>query len=374
MHSRLSVTLALVWMLSLSPFSVTATGPFLNAKPLYFQDAQPAIEAPQDVEDEETPSYDEIQQELNNLLRKGPDGLDAAIVYLEEHAKRFPISHEINLVSISLNMSQGLKLMSEDKSAEAVKAFSNCEKIANAVLADPDHLVEAESFLAQVYFHVGQGYAIEGKNKEMYTALEKAFELGFEEVANFKDTEGYAKIAEDQEFKDFIAKQSALIIERVKVKLDKEFSNFEGFDFDFKLTTIDGTEVEKANYRGKVLIVDIWGTWCPPCRAELPHFVDMQKKYGEKGLQIFGCNSENEETEAEQIETVKKTIDEFKINYPCALIDEKFLEKVPDFEGFPTTLFIDVTGKVRLVMVGSQSEAKLEMAINHLLNEVKPKD
>jgi hypothetical protein len=66
---------------------------------------------------------------------------------------------------------------------------------------------------------------------------------------------------------------------------------------------------------------------------------------------------------------VQKAVEEFKINYPCALIDDPFLKTIPDFEGFPTTLFIDRRGRVRLKMAGAQSLSRLETAIKLLLDE-----
>src|SRR5437762_9755963 len=62
------------------------------------------------------------------------------------------------------------------------------------------------------------------------------------------------------------------------------------FEFDFDLEDVNGQRLSKADFAGKVLIVDIWGTWCPPCRMEIPHFLALHRQYGDQGLQVVGLN------------------------------------------------------------------------------------
>lgn len=118
--------------------------------------------------------------------------------------------------------------------------------------------------------------------------------------------------------------------------------------------------------------MDIWGTWCPPCRAEIPHFVELKKKYGDKGLEIVGLNYEgNGIPDDEARRTIKEFAAEHNINYTLALGDETTREKVPNFEGYPTTLFIDRQGKVRAKIVGFDPSGvgQMEELIVTLLDE-----
>jgi thiol-disulfide isomerase/thioredoxin len=120
---------------------------------------------------------------------------------------------------------------------------------------------------------------------------------------------------------------------------------------------------------GKVVIVDIWGTWCPPCRAEIPSFILLQTEFGPQGLQIVGLNYERAETEEEKVEAVRKFIEEFGINYPCAMGTDEIQQQVPNFEGFPTTLFIDRSGRVRAKLVGLHDSMYLRALVEQLLAE-----
>src|SRR5262249_56383491 len=101
------------------------------------------------------------------------------------------------------------------------------------------------------------------------------------------------------------------------------------FKFDFPLPDVDGKNVSLADFKGKVTIVDIWGTWCPPCRKEIPHFVDLYKSFKPKGLEIVGINCNEEGTRDEVKKTIKDFASKNKIEYKCVLNDEKTETKIP---------------------------------------------
>jgi thiol-disulfide isomerase/thioredoxin len=140
---------------------------------------------------------------------------------------------------------------------------------------------------------------------------------------------------------------------------------------DFDLVSVDGKPIKLADYHGKVCIADIWGTWCPPCREEIPAFVALQNKLGADGFQMLGFNHEGGEPE-EDAETVRTFMAANEMNYPCSLINDEFLAQVPDFGGFPTTIFIDRHGKVRLKAVGFHNYYFLESVVDVLLAEEGP--
>lgn len=150
---------------------------------------------------------------------------------------------------------------------------------------------------------------------------------------------------------------------------ENPYSNTDTYPFDFSLTSIDGKTLTKADYEGKVLVVDIWGTWCPPCRAEVPHFIELQKELGDQGLQIVGINYENGDTPEDIIKTIEGFTADVPINYPLMLGDDATREQVPGFKGFPTTIFIDRTGKVRRTETGAREIEVLRSFIEPLLAE-----
>ncbi len=141
------------------------------------------------------------------------------------------------------------------------------------------------------------------------------------------------------------------------------------FAFDFNVEDVNGNRFSKSDLAGKVVIVDMWHTKCPPCRKEIPHFVELNKKYQSRGLAIVGLNNEQGVDAATAVAQVRKFCKSAGINYPCAVVGEDVLAQIPAFQGFPTTLFIDRAGQVRLQVVGYHDQAFLEAAVQALLQE-----
>jgi thiol-disulfide isomerase/thioredoxin len=140
------------------------------------------------------------------------------------------------------------------------------------------------------------------------------------------------------------------------------------FLFGFELPDIYGNLVRLSDYQGKVVILDLWGTWCPPCRQEVPHFIELYRKYHDKGLEILGVNFEMKPP-SESARVVRDFVYQHRIPYRCLLGDQSVLQQVPDFAGFPTTIFLDRTGKVRAKVVGYRPLVFLESIVQLLLNE-----
>ncbi len=153
---------------------------------------------------------------------------------------------------------------------------------------------------------------------------------------------------------------------RTVTPIQRELNAFQSFPFQLNVSDVSGRPVRLQDHLGKVVIVDIWGTWCGPCRRVIPHLVKLQNKHGEQ-LQVIGlCNERTQDTSAATA-SLTNAMNEFRINYPCTLIDDKVVSKVPNFSGYPTMLFIDRTGKVRMVTVGVKPEAYWDSLVEELL-------
>jgi thiol-disulfide isomerase/thioredoxin len=79
-----------------------------------------------------------------------------------------------------------------------------------------------------------------------------------------------------------------------------------------EIQAVDGSPFRLADYKDKVVVLDIWATWCGPCRLEIPHLVDLQNEYGGKGVEVIGLTTESPQTDAEKVRDFAK---EFNINY-----------------------------------------------------------
>src|SRR5882724_8985988 len=107
------------------------------------------------------------------------------------------------------------------------------------------------------------------------------------------------------------------------------------------LRDVDGKTVQSADFKGKVVILDFWATWCGPCKAEIPGFIALQEKYGKDGLVVIGIS-----VDEDGAAVVKKFAGQLGINYPVVLADQKTTRAFGGIEVIPTTFIVDRTGHV----------------------------
>ena len=130
----------------------------------------------------------------------------------------------------------------------------------------------------------------------------------------------------------------------------------------FELTSTDGKKITLADYKGKVVIVDFWDTWCPPCRMEIPHFIELYSQYKAKGFEMLGVVL-GREGKAKVLDFIKTN----NINYPNAYSTEAFLNAYGPIEGIPTTFVIDQKGYIYKTYTGYRDKAVFEGDIKALL-------
>lgn len=134
---------------------------------------------------------------------------------------------------------------------------------------------------------------------------------------------------------------------------------------NFKVTSTTGQTISQENYRGHVLILDFFATWCLPCRQSIPHLVDMSRTYGRRGLQILGLSVDEG---AERV--IKAFTDEFQVNYPVAVAGDSTTVAF-GIRSVPVMYLINKRGNVVEVYRGYTSETarSVEQTIKRLLAE-----
>ena len=135
---------------------------------------------------------------------------------------------------------------------------------------------------------------------------------------------------------------------------------------------MDGSTFKIADKKGKVLVINIWATWCGPCLSEMPAFVAMQQKYGDRGFEILGLNSDDDSDH--MLSDINDVIRQKNINYPVVFSDAKTqaaLLNISKFPGIPQSFVVDRDGNLRAVFKGANPDnvKKMDGIIGDIINE-----
>lgn len=133
---------------------------------------------------------------------------------------------------------------------------------------------------------------------------------------------------------------------------------------DFALKSTEGKMVKLSDYRGKVVILDFWATWCPPCRAEIPDFVSLYSQYRDKGFQMLGISLDEG-----GLKDVVPFMKDHAMNYPVVLGTQDVVSAYGGIRGIPTTFVIDKNGHVRASFVGYRQASVFENMLKQLIAE-----
>ena len=137
---------------------------------------------------------------------------------------------------------------------------------------------------------------------------------------------------------------------------------------DFMLDTLQGEQVKLSNLRGKIVVVNFWTTWCPPCRAETPALETAYESYKDADVVILGVNL----TDQDSLKDVESFVQEFGLTYPILLDRDGAVGLLYQLNGLPTTFFISREGIIRTVVVGGpMSETFIRSKIEALLKEAQ---
>jgi len=130
----------------------------------------------------------------------------------------------------------------------------------------------------------------------------------------------------------------------------------------FTLTNLAGETLSLDSYKGKVLIIDFWATWCPPCVKEIPHFVELYNAYNDKGLEILGVSVDRGGPA-----TVEAFVAKNNVNYAIAMANMDVVDAYEVYTGIPTTYIVDRNGNIVDKVIGYRDKSFFENHINDLL-------
>lgn len=132
---------------------------------------------------------------------------------------------------------------------------------------------------------------------------------------------------------------------------------------DFSVKGLRGREIRSADFRGKVVLVDFWATWCKPCEKEMPGYQELLDRYGPRGFAVVGLKFDTMMDTEDPLSFAKRN----GVRYPLAVASDDLKQKFGDIEGLPTTMLYDREGILRKKIIGFEYTKVVEEDLKPLL-------
>jgi peroxiredoxin len=139
----------------------------------------------------------------------------------------------------------------------------------------------------------------------------------------------------------------------------------EGFSApDFTLELLNGGQITLSDLRGKAVVINLWASWCPPCKAEMPAIQNVYEKNKERGLEVLAVNTTYQDSE----QAAASFIEEFNLTFPIPLDRTGTVSRQYQLRALPSTYFVDRMGVIRKVIIGGpMSETTIQTTVEEIL-------
>jgi thiol-disulfide isomerase/thioredoxin len=311
---------------------------------------------------------DWLRREAHSTIRRGD--METGRERLEALLQRLPEDREALFLLGAIQLDESAR-MAADRPAEAdARLALAAETLRKLRKAHPELRPDEREMLANALFLDARRLAKAGQADEAFDRLEEAEHAGFANPEAVTAGAEFKPLRDHAGYDDLIGRITAHADAAAQDAAREALGENLSIPFNFKLPDLDGNLVTRAQVQGTaVTIVDVWGTWCPPCRMEVPHLAKLYETYRDRGLAVVGLNFENADTPAEAAGLVRKAVSDLKIPYPCLLGDKSMERSIPGFGPFPITFFLDREGRVRARLAGARPYRELEAIADALISE-----
>lgn len=244
--------------------------------------------------------------------------------------------------------------------------------VAENLHKNPRVAPDTYKYLAAPYYDKARAHAAVGETQLAAESLDQAFEFGFSDFERAANEKVFTELENADDIREIIRRRTSTIVNEETEWAEKSLAEFEPFSFVIDVDGLSEGRISNADFDGKILVVDLWATWCPPCVKEIPHFVQLQNEFRDKNVAVLGIAMDDLDNPIGARADVKNKVTELQVNYSIGLGGTSTANQIAGEMSLPTTLFIDSSGTVRFMNQGYLKYSQLE-AVTKILIHQNPK-
>ena len=201
--------------------------------------------------------------------------------------------------------------------------------------------------LRRVLYGYGQHLAQSSRFDDAIKALDESSDVGFETLLHGRARRKMAELRKSPQFQAALKAHDAARLAAAASASRNKLANAARPAVWFTLRDLDSKPVSLSDFKGKVVLVDFWGTWCGPAGRRFPHLIELYRNRKDKGLEIWAWITKRTSRTSRRHGRSSRFRQGRGMTYPCLIGDEATIQQIPGFKGFPTTVIVDRAGKVR---------------------------
>ncbi len=240
-------------------------------------------------------------------------------------------------------------------------------KVANNLKTNPAYPQESLALIGNHMIGGAKAWAIKKDEAKTLTALQTAIDGGFDDFESILESETFEKLGSEK-VNASIAKNFANYKTRLAKWARDSVAGFNSFNYRYEVDSVHGGQINNADLRGKIVVLDLWATWCQPCIEAIPHIEKLHGKMASiANVEILGVSMDDPDAPHEVFGKVRRFVDDRNIEYEVAMGTRSMMNQLNPDQKLPSVLFIDANGKVRYIAQGPHNFFQLSALTNELI-------